>query len=644
MNPPSNSARTAVRLALLFSVFIATLLPLTVCADERIRTFDSDIAVHADGSMTVTETITATAEGSQIKRGIYRDFPTDYRDRHGNRLRVGFEVIRVRRNGAPEPYHTATINNGIRVYIGRESRHVPHGQHTWEITYKTNRQLGFFATHDELYWNVTGNEWVFPIDDASANVTLPAPVSADKLETWAYTGALGATAVDASATITSPGQVTFRTTRPLGAREGLTIVVTWPKGIVAEPTRTERFTAILRDNAHLLAGLGGFALLLTYYIIVWAKVGRDPEPGVIIARYEPPPGYSPASMRYIAEMGYDNKCFTAAILNLAVKGYLTIEDDDGEYSLARTGATVAMAPGERRLAAALFGTHDRIRLHNAEHARFKDALDKHEQALSMDYETKYFVTNRRPFFVGIAISLVVIVTTMLLARTTVDVASAAFFALWSGIWWTATGFGVYRAWIHLRHGHGVATRLSSAFRLLFMVPFVIAGVIVIVPIMETGATVPLLFCAVILLTNFAFFHWLKAPTLLGRRLIDEVEGFRRYVEIAEKNELDYRYPGGRTPALFERYLPIAVALDIEQQWAEQFSEVIAAAAADDGYAPTWYHGSHWQPNRLTSFSTALGSAFSGAVAASSAPPGSSSGGGGGGFSGGGGGGGGGGGW
>ena len=162
--------------------------------------------------------------------------------------------------------------------------------------------------------------------------------------------------------------------------------------------------------------------------------------------------------------------------------------------------------------------------------------------------------------------------------------------------------------------------------------------------METGATLPLLFCAVVLLTNFAFFHWLKAPTLLGRRLIDEVEGFKRYVEIAEKHELDYRYPEGRTPALFERYLPVAVALGIEAQWAEQFSEIIAAAAAHDGYAPTWYHGSHWQPNRLTSFSTSLGSAFSGAVAASSAPPGSSSGGGGGGFSGGGGGGGGGGGW
>ena len=390
MNPPSNSARAAVRLALLLSVFIA--------------------------------------EGKQIKRGIYRDFPTDYRDRHGNRLRVGFEVIRIRRDGAPEPYHTQTINNGIRVYIGRESRQVPPGQHTWEITYKTDRQLGFFAAHDELYWNVTGNEWVFPIDEASATVTLPAPVSSDKLATRAYTGALGSTDLDASATITSPGQVTFRTTRPLGAREGLTIVVTWPKGIVAEPSRAERFAATLRDNAHLIAGLGGFALLLAYYIVVWARVGRDPEPGVIIARYEPPPGYSPASMRYIAEMGYDNQCFTAAILNLAVKGYLTIEDDDGEYSLARTGATVAMAPGERRLAAALFGTGDRIRLHNAEHARFKEALDKHEQALSMDYETKYFVTNRKPFFVGIAISLVVIVVTMVLARTTVDVASAGFFA------------------------------------------------------------------------------------------------------------------------------------------------------------------------------------------------------------------------
>ena len=644
MNPPSNKRATRARHLFLVGALVALLLPAAGLAEERIRTFDSNISVHADGSMTVTETITVTAEGKRIKRGIYRDFPTEYRDRHGNRLRVGFEVIRIRRNGAQEPYHTQRINNGVRVYIGRESQQIPHAQHTYEITYKTDRQLGFFAAHDELYWNVTGNEWEFPIDRASATVNLPAPVSSDQIETWTYTGEPGSSASDARATVASLGEVMFSTTRPLRAREGLTIVVTWPKGIVAEPTRAERFAAALEDNAHLIAALGGFALLLAYYLLVWANVGRDPEPGVIIARYEPPPGYSPASMRYIAEMGYDNKCFTAAILNLAVKGYLTIEDDDSEYSLVKTGRQVSMAPGEQRLAAALFGTNDRIRLHNREHAKFKAALDKHEQALSMDYESKYFVSNRKLFFIGIALSLVVIVVTMVLARNTFELVSAGFLALWSGIWWTATGFGVYRAWIHLRHGHGLATRMSSLFRLLFMVPFVVAGVVVIVPMMETGATVPMLFCALVLGTNFAFFHWLKAPTLLGRRLLDEVEGFKRYVEIAEKHELDYRYPEGRTPALFERYLPVAVALGIEQQWAEQFSEIIAAAAANDGYAPVWYHGSHWQPDRLASFSNSLGSALSGAVAASATAPGSSSGSGGGGFSGGGGGGGGGGGW
>lgn len=629
---------------MLCGIVVALLLPAAVHADERIHSFDSNISIHADGSMTVRETITVSAAGQRIKRGIYRDFPTDYRDRHGNRLRVGFTVIGIRRNGAPEPYHTQRISNGVRVYIGRESQRIPHGEHTYEITYKTDRQLGFFAEHDELYWNVTGNEWEFPIDLASATVNLPRPVSSDRITTWVYTGALGSSASDATATVTSLEQVEFTTTRPLGAREGLTIVVTWPKGIVAEPTRLERITAALEDNAHLLAALGGFAVLLAYYFLVWSRVGRDPEPGVIIARYEPPPGYSPASMRYIAEMGYDNKCFTAAILSLAVKGYLTIEDDDGEYSLVRTGQQVSMAPGEQRLAAALFGTNDRIRLHNREHAKFKAALDKHEQALSMDYETKYFVTNRKPFFVGIALSLVVIVVTMVLARNSIDVASAGFLALWSGIWWTATGLGVYRAFIHLRHGHGVAARTSSAFRLLFMVPFVFAGVAVVVPMLETGAALPLMFSALILLTNFAFFHWLKAPTLLGRRLLDEVEGFKRYVEIAEKHELDYRYPEGRTPALFEQYLPVAIALGIEQLWAEQFSEVIAAAAANDAYTPTWYHGSHWHPDRLTSFSSSLGGALSSAVAASATPPGSSSGSGGGGFSGGGGGGGGGGGW
>jgi len=127
-------------------------LVIPAMAEERILDYHSDIEVFADGSMQVTETIRARSEQKEIKRGIYRDFPTDYRDRLGNRYRVGFEVIEVRRDGRPEPWQTKPQDKGVRVYIGNRNVFLDSGDYTYALTYRTNRQLGFFDDHDELYW------------------------------------------------------------------------------------------------------------------------------------------------------------------------------------------------------------------------------------------------------------------------------------------------------------------------------------------------------------------------------------------------------------------------------------------------------------------------------------------------------------
>ncbi|HVG92659.1 MAG TPA: DUF2207 domain-containing protein, partial [Alphaproteobacteria bacterium] len=140
---------------------------------EGIRAFDSRITVNSDGSMQVVETIAVESAGVDIVHGIYRDFPTRYRDRVGNNYSVLFDIVRLRRDGNTEPYHTEDLSDGVRVYFGSSSFNLPPGPHTYQFTYRTNRQLGFFRDHDELYWNVTGNGWKFPIDAATATVFLP---------------------------------------------------------------------------------------------------------------------------------------------------------------------------------------------------------------------------------------------------------------------------------------------------------------------------------------------------------------------------------------------------------------------------------------------------------------------------------------
>ncbi len=140
---------------------------------ERINHFTSAISVQTNGALAVAETIEVTSAAQQMQHGIYRDFPQLYHGKLGLRTRTGFNVESVERDGQTEPYHVEKRDNGVRVYIGSASVMLPPGQHTYKLIYQTDRQLGFFPTHDELYWNATGNAWAFPIDVATVTVTLP---------------------------------------------------------------------------------------------------------------------------------------------------------------------------------------------------------------------------------------------------------------------------------------------------------------------------------------------------------------------------------------------------------------------------------------------------------------------------------------
>ena len=156
----------------IIAALVVSLLPLTGFADERILSFHSEVSVMSDGMIEVTETIKVRAEGNRIKRGIYRDFPTGYEDRLGNEYKVVFTPLAVLRNEQPEAYHSQSIRRGVRTYFGSADRFIDHGVHTYTFRYRASRMLGFFDDHDELYWNVTGNDWAFPIDKASANILL----------------------------------------------------------------------------------------------------------------------------------------------------------------------------------------------------------------------------------------------------------------------------------------------------------------------------------------------------------------------------------------------------------------------------------------------------------------------------------------
>ncbi len=635
-------------------------------ADERILSFHSDITVHDDAHLTVKETIIVRSEAKKIKHGIYRDFPQKYEEASGKFRKTGFRLLGAKRGGKPEPYFAKEYENGVRTYIGNNDVTLTPGEYEYELTYTTDHQLGFFNEFDELYWNVTGNGWDFDIDKASAEIHLPGDAGRHILKTAGYTGAEGSKDQNFRTSTADEGIVRFETTSPLSFHDGLTIAVSWPKGYVKqesppeliEPlTDLDRFINSIKPKSSTgtFLALAGLLLLVGYYGIVWTIVGKDPEAGTIMVLYNPPAKISPAVMRFISQMGYDNKAFTAALINLAVKGLITIQDDDKEYTVRKkAGAETDLSPEESKMYRRLFSAGPELKLEQENHRTIRAAISEAKEYLKLKCERIFFVTNRKYFIIGLALTAILLLVSGI--SSAIEKGSLPVF-IFICVWLTGWSAGVimlvkqvFSSWkmvISSRGWNRLGSFGGAIFITFFAIPF-LGGECFGMYLMATSTSFVMpIFLLAAMAVNYLFFHLLKAPTLAGRRLLDEIEGFKRFLAATEQGRLNTLNPADRTPQLFEKYLPYALALDVEQQWAEQFSGIIdkAAAAGETGqYHPVWYSGSSWGAFGAATFASSLGGSFSDSISSSSTAPGSSSGSGGGGSSGGGGGGGGGGGW
>lgn len=570
-------AFTLAWLACAFSTFLA--MP-NAWGDERILDYRSDVAIQADGSLVVSESIRVVAEGNEIRRGITRDFPTRYKDRFGNHYNVKFDVESVSRDGDAESWHSEKLSNGTRIYIGSADYFLPPGAYTYTIRFRTNRQLGFFPDHDELYWNAIGIGWVFPIDHASASISLPFAVPPNGFKLSGYTGLQGSTEASLNSRVIDERTVEFEATRPLGPQEGLTVVVGWPKSLIKPPSTWQKIRWFGQDNGAAIVLLLGLVLSFIWYYLSWNKVGRDPRKGVIIPRFESPTGLSPSACRYVLELGFVGPVFTAAIINLAVKGYVRIEEEGKEFTLHRIAGNGKgqLTPGEAEVLKSLLPhSPSSISLTDTNHARFQAARAALDKALKSEYRGRLFNLNSTYLVPSLVITVLVVLV-------------ALGFDSSPAIWIT---------WIGL------------------------------------------------MIALHVLFAWLlHAPTPAGRQVMDEIEGFRMYLDTAEQDRLDRMRSPALTPEVFESFLPYAYALGVENHWCERFARELPSQPNDGqaSYQPGWYSGQFHGMSALNHLGDNFSSSFSSAISSASSPPGSSSGGGGGGSSGGGGGGGGGGGW
>lgn len=686
------------------ALFFCALAPAS--AQERIAHFDARIEVQDDSALIVTERITVIAEGRQIKRGIYRDLPTIFRRKGAPTLTATLDVLSVERDGAPEPYHSKSIRNGQRIYIGSEQTYLTHGVYTYTLRYRTQRQLRFFDAYDEVYWNVTGNEWAFPIDFAAADIVLPkgaAPVSQA-----AYTGPLGSTGSNYAVIDDVRGDrfIRFEATRPLNSGEGLTVAVSFPKGFVTPPPFVSTVDLMFAHPVFrgLLAGLAGLAV---FYALVWLMAGRDPNGRAIMPAFSPPDGLSPAACRYIMRLGADdNPTLSAAMMNIAAKGYWRIEQEGTRfksYTLVRdpsAALSASLTQAEQALAGmasnnpkAMIAQQIKISLEKmpflgplrglieAGLARDKDAAEKgivrlklssgnqtviraaiiaFRESLKKEYAQVYFHRNDGGAIFGGLLALVIagVAGVFSLLRPEIEDGPAVTALM------LTMGGGFIMLWLT----RAVTQRLDPAYispRKFAVSNYVslVIGLIMFSTFMSQGGgrlyegladspffTSPDFWYPFGVALSAAalhgiFGHLIKTPTRRGRDVMDRIMGFRMFLAAAEKDRLNFAHPPQKTPELFEKFLPYAVALGVENEWADQFTDVFAQFQRDHGhaYAPSWYAGGlstrGFSTGDIASFSSGISDA-----ASSAAYPGGSSGSGGGGSSGGGGGGGGGGGW
>lgn len=620
--------------------------PVTLAAEvpahEQISTFDSNILVNTDASINVTEKITVYAAGQTIKRGLVRTLPKAYRDSYGINRRNSYELQSVLVNGAKSPYHIRQDRKNFSIYVGHKDHYLAPGWYEYTFKYKVINAVNFLKDGDELYWNATGNDWKFPILQANAKVTLPPGVKMTYFR--AYTGRVGEKGMSYTPEQLGPDIIVFTTTEPLPPGSGLTVAIAWPKGIVQQPG------LIKRMNTHLDLNKGSYIVIeltiitLLYFLLVWEMYGQDPDKGPIFPRFAPPENITPMFARFLLRMGYDRKILTTALVWLASRGFISIHvDDDSVYTLKKVKEPKHPASEEEALLLSkLFTLGSTVTLKPENRStvnKFKSALKKLLNENNLGY---YFVTNTKFIFPGIALFLFAALTTVIYSNNPEE---AGFSIIWLSVWTAGTYFLLYQAWASFKRAKRLGTLksiLATIGASIFAIPFLLGEVAGIYSLGQSIPifTIPFLFLIAAMIA--IFYILMKQPTVVGRKLMDEIEGFQMFLSTTEGYRLKSYEPPEMTEELYEKYLPYAIALDVENRWGERLDRMLAVAGkAPDAYQPRWYSGPRWTTSSPVAFSNAFSAGLGGALASTSV---SSSASGGGGFSGGGGGGGGGGGW
>lgn len=570
------TSRTITFLAILFCFSSS----IAAAKSWRVADFQDNITVNEDGSALVTERISLSFVGEW--HGIHRMIPIEYPGPNGSNYELFLEVESVTDGEGGKLKYESSVSSherDLKIYIPD----AVDATRTVEITYRVRNGTRFFKDYDEFYWNVTGNDWPVPIDHAAATVQFP-EAAAGSLRAQAFTGVYGSSERNASAEVNG-AEAQFATNAPLPMRGGLTIDVYIPQGILKEPSAFTKFLWFVGGNPVLFLPL----VTLAGMFVLWWYKGRDPDPGMSVApMYEPPAGMSPAEAGTLLEDAIHPRDITSTIVDLAVRGYIKIEETAEKALVFTHKDYVFHLVKPRDQWGADLAPHERVMLENV----FAGGND-----IALSSLKNRFYTAIPPIREDIMSSL--------------------------------KSKGMYLLDPESANGYSVVAGIA------ILVPFAIFQYM---GWANFFSSIPLLILcgAISAVIWWLFARVMTAKTVKGARTQVAVLGFQEFMNRVDGERLKLM-----PPTTFEKYLPYAMALGVEHHWAQAFAGIVKDPpswyVAPGGYVPGMMFNPIFFASSMHGMATDMNQVFVSAPRASSTGSGFGGGGfgGGGGFSGGG---------
>lgn len=520
---------------------------------EIIKEYKATISLNEDSSILVEESIKYDFESNE-KHGIYREIPL----KNANGWQIKIKDISVTDENGLNYSFSEKVSGGKKIIKIGSSNELVTGIKEYNISYRVLGAISYFKEFDEIYWNVSGNDWSVPIEKVEARVLLPN--NATPINTYCYYGYKGESD-DCQQT-----EGTFFYAENLISKQGLTVSISFLKGIVREPSFIKKIFAFTNSYVIILLPIITFFLMLSH----WQKKGKDPKgKEVIVASYEPPKDIKPTLVGSLIDERVDMRDITAGLIYLAEQGYLKITKIDKKWILGKSDYEIELI------------NNDVDKIGNIENK----ILNVFFPDVKIGDKVKFSELKNDTFF-HVNLRLIDNI--------------------------------IFREMVIL----GLYEKNPNNAKIPYLIgPFFIAPLLIFL----LGKSDPISIVAIIIscLIVFVFGFFMSKKTKLGALTKEQILGFKEFLSVTEKDRLDFHNAPERNPEKFMEYLPYAIALGVEDKWAKKFEEIYLNN-------PSWYHSSTGQAFVAGSFASDLSSFGSSLNASSGSNGGGSSGGGGGG--------------